>query len=222
MPRDDLLHPCVRAAHHFRAVPLASPHHTLSPNLICLRLCQADIACITHRIRHNSGLFSPAPSLIHHAPTPPHSFPSPPPDEVTRITETEKDNSSLFDRNTENQKLTHDQIEELKRSGKVRGHVGLVSPSLPGWGPLAPADHILGLLSPSTAMPAMPTVDGMLSKPMLQRKPTKPVSNHLPRPDNNPATRNCPPRPCPQAGTEIIAALCSNSATFQVCGGGGR
>ncbi|GLC34740.1 hypothetical protein PLESTB_001158300 [Pleodorina starrii] len=43
----------------------------------------------------------------------------PPADEITRITETEKNNSGLFDRNTENQKLTQEQIEELKKSGKA-------------------------------------------------------------------------------------------------------
>ncbi len=45
----------------------------------------------------------------------------PPADEITRITDTERDNSNLFDRNTENQKLTQEEIEELKKSGKVRG-----------------------------------------------------------------------------------------------------
>ncbi|GIL49642.1 hypothetical protein Vafri_5885 [Volvox africanus] len=43
----------------------------------------------------------------------------PPDDGITRITETEKNNSGLFDRNDENQKLTQEQIEELKKSGKA-------------------------------------------------------------------------------------------------------
>ena len=43
----------------------------------------------------------------------------PPPDEISRITETDKDNSNLFDRNTENQKLTQEEIEDMKKSGKV-------------------------------------------------------------------------------------------------------
>jgi hypothetical protein len=43
----------------------------------------------------------------------------PPADEVTRITDTERDNSGLFDRNEENQKLTQQEIEELKKQGKV-------------------------------------------------------------------------------------------------------
>ncbi|GFR49609.1 hypothetical protein Agub_g11629, partial [Astrephomene gubernaculifera] len=47
----------------------------------------------------------------------------PPPDEITRITETERDNSNLFDRNNENQKLTQEQIEELKKSGKAGSEI---------------------------------------------------------------------------------------------------
>ncbi|KXZ53340.1 hypothetical protein GPECTOR_7g1234 [Gonium pectorale] len=43
----------------------------------------------------------------------------PPDDGITRITETERDNSAIFDRNTENQKLTHEEIRELKASGKA-------------------------------------------------------------------------------------------------------
>ncbi|EFJ43222.1 hypothetical protein VOLCADRAFT_119181 [Volvox carteri f. nagariensis] len=47
----------------------------------------------------------------------------PPADEITRIAETEKNNSDLFDRNTENQKLTQEQIEELKKSGKAGAEI---------------------------------------------------------------------------------------------------
>eukprot|EP00198_Chlamydomonas_reinhardtii_P004742 XP_001694078.1 predicted protein [Chlamydomonas reinhardtii] len=47
----------------------------------------------------------------------------PPADEITRITDTERDNSNLFDRNTENQKLTQEQIEELKKSGKAGSEI---------------------------------------------------------------------------------------------------
>ncbi|KAG2484255.1 hypothetical protein HYH03_016900 [Edaphochlamys debaryana] len=42
----------------------------------------------------------------------------PPDDGITRITDTERDNSNLFDRNTANQKLTQEEIQELKASGK--------------------------------------------------------------------------------------------------------
>lgn len=83
--------------------------------------------------------------LTLHTPTPLSATPSlsPPPDEVTRITETEKDNSSLFDRNTENQKLTHEQIEELKRSGKVRGPLTSDAASAPA-GAACPANNTRG------------------------------------------------------------------------------
>ena len=35
--------------------------------------------------------------------------------------DTLKDNSNLFDKNTENQKMDKDQIEAMKRAGKVHG-----------------------------------------------------------------------------------------------------
>ncbi|PNH11755.1 tRNA (adenine(58)-N(1))-methyltransferase non-catalytic subunit trm6 [Tetrabaena socialis] len=47
----------------------------------------------------------------------------PPADEITRVTDTDKDNSKLNDRNTENQKLTQDHIEELKKSGKAGAEI---------------------------------------------------------------------------------------------------
>ena len=36
--------------------------------------------------------------------------------------DTEKDNSTLFDRNADNQKLGKDEIQELKKQGKVGAH----------------------------------------------------------------------------------------------------
>ena len=39
--------------------------------------------------------------------------------DVTAVQNTDKDNSSLFDRNTSNQTLGHGEIEALKKSGKV-------------------------------------------------------------------------------------------------------
>ncbi|GAX79292.1 hypothetical protein CEUSTIGMA_g6733.t1 [Chlamydomonas eustigma] len=42
----------------------------------------------------------------------------PPGEEVTNVLDTERDNSNLLDRNTDNQKLSHDEIEALKQSGK--------------------------------------------------------------------------------------------------------
>ncbi len=45
---------------------------------------------------------------------------SPLKDYVTMLQDTERDNSSLFDRNTVNQKLGQEEVEALKQSGKVK------------------------------------------------------------------------------------------------------
>ena len=51
---------------------------------------------------------------------------------TTTVQDTERDNSSLFDRNVDNQKLAREDVEALKRAGKVRGAYNRRSRSLRG------------------------------------------------------------------------------------------
>jgi len=101
----------------------------------------------------------------------------------TKVEEIEKDNSHLVDRNEINQALKSEDIEALKRQGKV---------------------------SAGACMHACNDVKTAL---LLQTWIFAHTTIH--RPNQNPQPHKRTTHNAQQAGTDIVEALCSNSATFE-------
>jgi hypothetical protein len=122
--------------------------------------------------------------------------------------DTERNNASIFDNNKSNQRLAEEDIEEMRRQGKVR-----LVPTLAPAGP------------PSSALPPRPRRTQTIWCTPAPASTHTALHDHC-NPLHHPHGRLLShPLHHPQAGTEIIDALCSNSATFaaktefsQVCG----